>query len=253
MAGKGKEREMKDGGMREIRLVHSSDLHVEDDDSRRGPSEDGTYQLGLALRTARALGADVVLLAGDTFDHGKVKAPVLERTAALIGGMGVSVVMLPGNHDPALSPSSIFHRCGLVGLPDVHILGITHDEAVHFAQFDLEVWGHAHRDYGDTIPLRGPRPRSTRWQVAMAHGHYEAPPDWDVADRPSFRFNDEEIAATSADYLAVGHWDRPFRIGDGRVPAYYSGCPDLAKTVNLVRLCADGEVIVTREPILTNL
>jgi DNA repair exonuclease SbcCD nuclease subunit len=60
-------------------------------------------------------------------------------------------------------------------------------------------------------------------------------------------FGDEEIATTEADYLALGHWDRPMRVGDGAVPAYYSGSPELVQTVNLVRLMPAGEVIVTRE------
>jgi hypothetical protein len=36
-------------------------------------------------------------------------------------------------------------------------------------------------------------------------------------------------------------------VGNGVVPAYYSGSPDLAGTVNLVRLTPSGEVVVTRE------
>jgi hypothetical protein len=60
-------------------------------------------------------------------------------------------------------------------------------------------------------------------------------------------FGDKEIAATAADYLALGHWDRPMRVGNGIVPAYYSGSPDLAGTVNLIRLTTGGEVVVTRE------
>ena len=44
------------------------------------------------------------------------------------------------------------------------------------------------------------------------------------------------IAATGADYVALGHWDRPTQVGDGSIPAYYSGSPDWAKTVNLIRL-----------------
>ena len=60
-------------------------------------------------------------------------------------------------------------------------------------------------------------------------------------------FGDEEIAATEADYLALGHWDRPMRVGNGAVPAYYSGSPELAQTINLVRLTPAGKVIVTRE------
>jgi len=33
------------------------------------------------------------------------------------------------------------------------------------------------------------------------------------------------------------------------VPAYYSGSPDLARSVNLIRLTAAGEVLVSREPL----
>jgi len=36
------------------------------------------------------------------------------------------------------------------------------------------------------------------------------------------------------------------QVGDGTIPAYYSGSPDWAKTVNLVRLTANGDVAVTR-------
>ena len=89
-------------------------------------------------------------------------------------------------------------------------------------------------------PLRGPRARSTRWQIAMAHGHYEPPHTLATPLRPSWLFSDDAIAATEADYLALGHWDRPERVGDGTVPAYYSGSPDLARTVNLIRLTATG-------------
>jgi hypothetical protein len=95
-----------------------------------------------------------------------------------------------------------------------------------FPAYDLEIWGHAHRDYFDMAPLRAPRPRSTRWQVAMAHGHYEPPETRANPLRPSWIFSDEEIAATGADYLALGHWDRPMRVGNGVVPAFYSGSPE---------------------------
>ena len=232
----------------EVVLVHSSDLHVEDDRNLASAGGDGTAGLRAVLATARALPADIVLLAGDTFENNQLGSAVLDRAGQLLADAGLPVVLLPGNHDPALA-DSVFVRGGLAELPNVSILGITHDEAVPFAVFDLEIWGHAHRDYFSMAPLRGPRHRSTRWQVAMAHGHYEPPETRANPLRPSWVFGDEEIAATAADYLALGHWDRPVRVGNGVVPAYYSGSPDLAGTVNLVRLTADGEVVVTREPL----
>jgi DNA repair exonuclease SbcCD nuclease subunit len=233
------------GDRAEIILVHSSDVHVDENPGGTGQNGDGTAGLAAVLATARALRADIVLLAGDTFEGNHLGTAILGRAGRRLAEAGMPVVILPGNHDPAL-PDSIFARGRFADIPNLAILGVTHEEAVPFATFDLEIWGRAHRDYLDMAPLRGPHPRSTRWQVALGHGHYEPPETRANPLRPSWVFGDEEIAATGADYLALGHWDRPARVGDGTVPAYYSGSPDLAGTVNLVRLTA-GEVLVSRE------
>jgi DNA repair exonuclease SbcCD nuclease subunit len=230
----------------EVVLVHSSDLHIDEDRAPGSRGCSGTAGLRLVLLTAQAVRADVVLLAGDTFENNQLGSAILDRTGRLLAEAGIPVVILPGNHDPALA-DSVFVRGGFGGVPNLSVLGVTHEEAVSFPLFDLEIWGHAHRDYFSMAPLRGPRPRSTRWQLAMAHGHYEPPETRANPLRPSWVFSDEEIAATGADYLALGHWDRPMRVGNGLIPAYYSGSPELAGTVNLVRLTAAGEVVVTRE------
>jgi hypothetical protein len=49
--------------------------------------------------------------------------------------------------------------------------------------------------------------------------------------------------------VALGHWNRAVRVGNGVVPAYYSGSPEYAGTVNVVRLSEAGGVTVTREPL----
>ena len=228
--------------MKDVRLVHSSDIHVD------SQAEDGTASLRLVLATAQELEADVVILAGDTFEHNRLPLDLLADAARLLEGAGRPIVILPGNHDPII-PESAFHRGRIGDIENVHVLGITHDEAVHFPEFDLEIWGYAHRDYGNMAPLATARPRRARWHVAMAHGHYQPVLEPDVTLRPSWIITDSEIAATQADYLALGHWNRAIKVGDGSVAAYYSGSPDLAATVNLVRLTAAGEVVVSREPL----
>ncbi|HXC91817.1 MAG TPA: metallophosphoesterase [Stellaceae bacterium] len=233
----------------ETRLVHSSDIHVDDERGISAGRGDGASRLAAVLATARALRADVMLLAGDTFEANQLGAAVVERAGGLLAAAGTPVVVLPGNHDPA-RPDSVWVRGGYAGIANLAVLGVTHDEAVPLAALNLEIWGAAHRDYVDMAPLPRPRARVTRWQVAVAHGHYEPPATRANPLRPSWVFGDEEIAATGADYLALGHWDRPTPVGDGAVPAYYSGSPELARTVNLVRLTAAGEVVVTREPLL---
>jgi DNA repair exonuclease SbcCD nuclease subunit len=221
-------------------------VHVDEARIAADHSEDGAVGLALVLSTARTLRADIVLLAGDTFETNQLSRSVIDRAGNLFADAGLPIVVLPGNHDPAL-PDSVYLKGKYDRIPNLAILGVTHDTSVMFAEFDVEIWGYAHRDYFDMVPLRGPWPRSTRWQVAMGHGHYEPPATRANPLRPSWVFGDEEIAATGADYLALGHWDRPMRVGNGAVPAYYSGSPELAQTVNLVHLTPAGEVIVTRE------
>ena len=231
----------------DIVLVHSSDLHI---DHSYGPEIYGgvaTMGLRVVLQAAAELDADAVLVAGDMFENNRLPEPVLQETAQLLGAASMPVVILPGNHDPAMQGSA-HERGGLGAIDGVHVLGLTHDKAVHLEALDLEVWGHAHLDYGDMMPLREPQQRSTRWQVAMAHGHYEPVPDRAKKHNPAWLIGDDEIEATGADYVALGHWNRPAQVGNGGVHAYYSGSPDLAKTVNMVRL-GDAGVDVSLAPV----
>ena len=237
--------------MSEIVLVHSSDLHVDDDRIAAMHGGDGTAGLSGVLASARAFGADIVLLAGDTFDNHMVTGPTIERAGRLLANAGLPVVILPGNHDPATS-DSIWLRGRFGEIGNVAIFGITNDRVLAFPACELEIWGNAHKDYMDMVPLRDPPGRSARWHIAMGHGHYEPPETWANPLRPSWLISDAMIAATAADYLALGHWDRAAQVGCGAVPAYYSGSPDYVHTINLVRLTASGEVVVTREKVLSN-
>jgi DNA repair exonuclease SbcCD nuclease subunit len=233
---------------RDIVVVHSSDLHVDHDYTARLHGGDGTAGLNCVLAAARDLAADVVLLAGDTFDSHRVPQNLIEQAAAVIGATALPVVILPGNHDPAIA-SAIYRDGALKAVKNLHVIGVTHDEAIAFPYLALEVWGRPHRDYDDMIPFEMVRARRSRWLIAMAHGHYQPKPDRSIGPRPSWLIGDDDIAATGADYVALGHWNRAVRVGNGVVPAYYSGSPEYAGTVNVVRLSEAGGVTVTRAPL----
>src|ERR1700688_4993824 len=126
----------------DIILVHSSDLHVDDERIATMHNGDGTGGLGAVLATARSLGADIVLLAGDTFDNHMVTSATIDRAGRLLADAGLPVVILPGNHDPA-SADSIWLRGGFERIANLRILGITHDRAVAFPAHQLEIWGNA--------------------------------------------------------------------------------------------------------------
>lgn len=230
-------------GTRATLVVHSSDIHV--DDEIIPGTYNGLIGLRAVLETAAAHAADIVLLAGDTFDNARVSTPVLRSAAELLAAAPMPVVLLPGNHDPALE-ESVHRRAGLHELPRVHVLGITHDDEILFSELGLEIRGRAHRSWHDMPPLGAQRPRAARWRIVMAHGHYVSPADWEEESHRSWRISDAALAATGADYVALGHWDRHAVVGDGSVLAHYSGSPDLAGTVNLVRFAEDAGVSVER-------
>jgi DNA repair exonuclease SbcCD nuclease subunit len=237
---------------RDIIVVHSSDLHVDHDYTARLHGGDGTAGLACVLGAAHGAAADVVILAGDTFDNHRVPQDLIERAALVMADAALPIVVLPGNHDPAVN-EAVYRGGALAAVKNLHVLGITHEDAVIFEALSLEIWGRAHRDYDDMIPFDSARPRparGTRWQIAVAHGHYEPAPDRSVGPRPSWLIGDDEIAATGADYVALGHWNRAVRVGNGSVPAFYSGSPEYAGTINVVRMSEGSGVTVSRFPLV---
>jgi DNA repair exonuclease SbcCD nuclease subunit len=224
-----------------LTIAHSSDLHI--DTSR---VTETFHPLCRVLDTARAASADIILLAGDIFDHNRMPLELLDRTARILDDVRVPVVILPGNHD-CLTADSVYRRGGLGEPENVFILGVHSEEAAAFPEFDLEIWGRAHVDHKNMSPLSDPRARSTGRQVAMAHGHWAR----NDADRHrAWLISDEQIEATGADYVALGHWPQATAITNTRVPAYYSGSPDLAQTINIVRFEDGGAPAVSRQPLV---
>lgn len=224
-----------------VRVVHSSDLHLGMDEVRHGLGV-----LEAVLRAAEDARADLVVLVGDVFDHNRVAVDFLDAAVGLLEGAGRPTVILPGNHD-SLVPTSVYRRGRFVGAEGVHVIGLTSEERVCFPELDLEVWGRAHFDLWDMAPLRDPPSRTQRWLIAAAHGHWVTGPH-DL--HRAYLIHDEQIRATAADYLALGHWDRWTPAGDGSVTAYYSGSPVHAKSVNLVELGGAEGVRVERLPVL---
>src|SRR5918999_1027725 len=132
----------------EIIIVHSSDLHLGTDDSFS--NSDRLETLPKVLSTAAEVNADVVLLAGDSFDNHRQPERLLERAAQI------------------------------------------------------------HGDYVDEI--RDPNRLIGSWLIHR-----------------------EELDATDAEYVALGHWNQATKVGDENKHAYYSGSPDYSGTVKLVR------------------
>ena len=224
---------------KEIILVHSSDLHVDDGYTARQWGGDANGPLRAVLETASNVEADVVVLAGDIFEHNRLPEPVLKETREILKNYGREVVLLPGNHDP-LTDDSVWLRGRIYEPNNVHVIGISRKNSVSFPELDLQVSGRPHRDYEDMSPLEKPQIKKYRWNIILAHGHYEAKPNLNNPLRPSWIISAEEIRQVNASYLALGHWNTAKRVGGRVAHAYYSGSPDIAGTVNQVSLSSKG-------------
>jgi DNA repair exonuclease SbcCD nuclease subunit len=220
------------GAAAELIVAHTSDLHL-----------GGRWQRGGELSALRAVldaaveaDAAALIMAGDIFDSHRTAGRIVEGAARMLAESAIEVVILPGNHDPA-TPDAVYRQSGMDSIANVHVLGVTVADSVLFGALDLEVVGVPHVAYVDMSPLAEARAKSTTWQISVAHGHWvQGPQD---AHR-GWQIHDHEIAASGADYVALGHWDVPQPAGDGSVPAYYSGSPEVARTVNVVRFGSGG-------------
>lgn len=221
-------------------VLHTSDIHL----GGRWHKGDEFTTLRAIILAARETCADVLILAGDIFDTHRAAEHVVEGAARMLDEVDAQIVILPGNHDPA-TPDAIYRRSSFADLANVRILGVSHDDTIEYPALGLEVAGVPHVTYDDMRPLAEPKGRSQRHRIVTAHGHWVRGPH--DAHR-AWLIHDHEIAASDADYIALGHWDVAQPAGDGSVPAYYSGSPELAKTVNIVRL-SGTEVTVDRHPL----
>lgn len=232
---------------REVLILHTSDLHLGADSVLTDDVSGNVPVLEQVLAIARTRQADLVILAGDTFDHNRQRAGLLEEVSGVMADAALPIIILPGNHDP-LTPDSVYRRPEFGNTGNVHVLGLTAERS-DFPELDLEVWGRPHVDYLDMMPLPDPPERRTRWQLAVAHGHYvEDVPGSDVL-LGSWLIRQENLTTSGADYVALGHWNRAVAVGDQQIPAYYSGSPSYAGTVNAIRLQSDGRVVVTQIPV----
>lgn len=198
-----------------IRLLHVSDLHISSDvyahEAFRG------FEAALDLGVER--GADVVLIAGDLFDNGRVKQPLMERVWSALADVGRPVVVLPGNHDTVLIDGV---RLGATP-PNVTVMQEPDGEMVFLNQQGLSVWGKpVYNHHPGFRPMAGVPPRlGDHWYVGMAHGLYMNPPD-PLCSSP---ISPEEIGLAPFDYVALGHVHVFRDVSQNGVPAYYCGAP----------------------------
>lgn len=187
-----------------IRVLHAADLHLDSpfdalSEEKAALMRREQRELLRSLAELRAeRGADIVLLSGDLFDSDSVWAETEELLSLTLSEMSVPVFIAPGNHDYYAQNS----RWSKLHLPEnVHVFTSPDFDGVVLDDLGVRVWGAAFTDrYSEAKLGTLCIPRQDGFtELACVHGEVGA---------PASRYNpidERSIAASGADYLALGH------------------------------------------------
>ena len=236
---------------RPLRLLHTADLHLDHDaygnaTQQAASRERGRRMLGRIVDLALAERVDLVLIAGDLFDHNRVPDETVEFARGELGRLGCPAVVLPGNHD-CLRTNAIYDRHDFsAGAGHVSVIRRLSGETIELPGLDAIVWGRAMEEHEPGFsPLAGiPARDEGRWCLALGHGFF-----YDERQRPdrSSPIFAEEIRDAGWDYFALGHHHSRTDVSQGRVAAHYAGAPmvDGQSAVLRVDLASTADVRVT--------
>ncbi len=221
------------------RILHTSDIHL---DRVEDKACDGlTAVVNLAIDEQ----VDMVIIAGDLFDHNRIENDLVGFVVKQLRRLPVPVVILPGNHD-CLVPGSVYERAEFQGSDNIHIIGAPQGETLDLPELEVSIWGKCIDSYDvDVLPLEGmPQPQGNgRWHIAIAHGYYVGS---EPALSPSYHIRQEEVINSGRDYIALGHLPMFRGVCLKPVPAYYCGSPSVSGSVALVELDEGTGVQVTQ-------
>lgn len=211
-----------------LRLVHTSDVHLETDtfgSGSKGEQLRDKVRCAFAnvIEVANLREADLLLIVGDLFDSSRVSEEGLAFTFTTISRARMPVVMIPGNHD-AHDERSVYARLAPEVLPDnLSLILEPEGRTLHFPELAARVWGRAMVEHSPEYrPLGGvPEPDPQLWNVAMAHGYFLE----DGETERSSPITAYEIERSGYDYIALGHVHIFNDVSRGSTRALYCGTP----------------------------
>ena len=223
------------------RILHTSDLHLASLGDKASRSLEALVDLAIEARV------DLVIIAGDLFDHNRIDDDLVSFAVRQLQRLPVYAVILPGNHD-CLAPDSVFNRVHLWQEHDnIRVFRAPCGEMLDLPGLGISLWGKPIDSYDrDVRPLVGiPQPQGNgQWHIVVAHGYY-AGTEFDRSR--SFLITRDEIIMSGQDYIALGHWPSFSCVCSAPVKAYYCGSPSVSGTVLVVDLVGEAGVQVTRD------
>ena len=211
--------------MRNIKLLHTADIHIGAAESFLGSSADErrfetliTFEkiIDMAIKE----NVDLIAIAGDLFDSNNIEERFISAAFEKIGAAApIKVVFAAGNHDPLNSKSPfITHE-----LPDnLYVLG-TSDECITFEDINTRIYGRSFEHnslLGEEQFTLKADPQYIN--ILVQHGELKSDLNSEYnAITPKF------VKASGMDYIALGHVHKHTDVGviDSTHFAY-CGCPE---------------------------
>lgn len=240
--------------MQQLRLLHTSDVHI--GGGFRTPDHGDHHDHCLCPLVAIEQlviehRVDAMLVVGDLFDHQRVSDDLVAEVLGRLGDLGRPCIVIAGNHD-VHDERSVYEPTAIDGA-GVVFLDDPKGSTVELLGGALTVWGKAMPVHDrDFRPLRDVpmRPRDDAWWVVLGHGHLDHEDD-DLFGRSS-PLSPDDIEATAADYVALGHWHVRTDASTDNVAAWYSGAPygvAASQQMNLIDFDPATGVVVGSVPV----
>ncbi len=191
--------------MKEIKLLHAADLHLDSAFESLSPEaaekrRQGQRELLFCIQEiAEKRGASAVLLSGDVFESNNIRSETQRDFNSALGALSCPVLIAPGNHDP-YSAHSLWET---MRLPEnVYVFKNAEIEPVSFLGVRALFWGVGFQNTFSKPLLRNftpPEKNTEKPNIMIIHGDVSAgAADYNPISR-------EDLIKSGMDYVALGH------------------------------------------------
>ncbi|PKM74379.1 MAG: DNA repair exonuclease [Firmicutes bacterium HGW-Firmicutes-16] len=213
--------------MRELKLLHAADLHLDSAFESLSPEQaaerrQGQRELLFSIEEiAEKRGVDVVLLSGDVFEGNSVKSETQRDIGSSLGALPCPVMIAPGNHDP-YSTHSVWET---LRLPEnVYVFKNAEIKCVEIKGIPARFWGAGFQNTFSPPLLRGfsaPEKTDEIPDVMVIHG------DTGVGASDYNPISRDDLIKSGMDYVALGHIHaRTPVLRAGKTAYAYPGCAE---------------------------
>lgn len=168
--------------------------------------------------------ADAIVVAGDVFDAPSIADKTIRRLFSALDSFSGPWILIPGNHDAALS-AGVWERAADLGCIADHVRVLTRPEVVEMRSLSAAFLGAplAQRNsFSDLTAAFDQLPSEPGfYRIGVAHGSVTGLLQGDLA--PGNPISPDRVSLARLDYLALGDWHGMKQVNPRM---WYSGTPE---------------------------